>query len=207
MEGQKPSPKTALIPKESHKPDVDAERIAEELKAFVNERKLDHVDYEYFEIEMYPDPRSEKLSFAGLRRIFRRLFRRRMGLLEFAKFCSQWEALFDYADKITQDDGTGFPAEDVKLFEDKLAEIQVVMNRDEAFWKMIQEEVLPIYVHSKDYEKVWKNRWRAVKLFYDPVGITVTTHKKMVNRLTGEVTERKLISKRDIPAGIVVKIQ
>lgn len=205
MESQ--SPKPAMIPKEHHEPRIDAERIAEELKAFVNERKLDHVDYEYFEIEMYPDPKTESLRFAGFKRLWRRLFKKPMGLLEFSKFCAQWEAVFDYADKITQDDGTGFPAEDIKLFEDKLAEIQALMNRDEVFWERIKEEVLPIYVHSKDYEKVWKNRWRAVKLFYDPVGITVTTHRKLVNKLTGEVTERKLVSQRTIPAGIVVKIQ
>jgi len=173
---------------EDHKPQVDAETIAEELKEYIDKKKLDHVDYEYFKIEMYPDPKNEDTP-------------------EFGKFCSQWEALFDYADKITQDDGTGFPNDQVSKFEEKMKEVQNIINQDDEFWKKLQEEVLPIYVHSKDYEKEWKNRWRAVDLFYDPVGLTVTTHKKMLNKLTGEVSERRLVRQREIPAGIVIRIE
>jgi len=192
-----------MIPKEHHSPSVDVKKIANEIKLYIDKKKLDHVDYDYVEIEMYPSPvmrpspvPSGSLGEDGL-----------PDMPEFAKFCAQWEALFDYADKITKSSGVGFPNDDISVFEDVLAEIQKEVNSDDVFWKKIRDEILPIYVHSKDYEKVWKQRWASVSLFYDPVGITVTTHKKMVNKLTGEVTKRELIHQREIPAGIVVKIQ
>jgi len=192
-----------MIVKEHHAPNIDVVRMAKEIKSFIDKNKFDHVDYDLKEIEMYPDPRTD-LRFPTLKKFFRWLLWRPPGLVEFCKFCSQWEAMFDYADKITQDDGTGFPKEDAKAFEDMLAEVEKEVNNDDEFWKKIKDEVLPIYSHSKD--ETWKKRWAKVHLFYDPVGITVTTHKKMVNKLTGEVTKRELVRQREIPAGIVVKI-
>ena len=186
-----------MIPREHHSPSVDVKKIANEIKLYIDKKKLDHVDYDYVEIEMYPSPiPSGSLGKDGL-----------PDMPEFCKFCAQWEAVFDYADKVTQSNGVGFPNDEVNLFEDTLGEIQKEVNNDAAFWQKIKDEVLPIYVYSKDYDKLWKNRWASVTLFYDPVGITVTIHKKMVNKLTGEVTKRELIHQREIPAGIVVKIQ
>lgn len=196
-----------MIPVEHHRPAVDVLEIAKELKAHIDKNKLDHVDFELAKIEMYPDPLSERrLRFPRMSRFWRWFLGRPPGLIEFCKFCAQWEAMFDYADKVTQDDGVGFPKEDAKLFEDKLAEVEKEVNNDKEFWKRIRDEVMPIYAHSKDYQAMWKDRWGAVRLFYDPVGITVTTHKKMVNRITGEVVRRELVRQRDIPAGVVVRI-
>ena len=170
-----------------HKPRASSSRMAKELMSFIDEKKMDHIDYDYSKIEMYPDPKSKKTP-------------------TFRRFCRQWELLFDYADKITQDDGTGFPEDLVSSFQNKMKEVEKIINEDKGFWNKLREEVLPIYVHSKDYENVWKKRWKAVDLFYDPVGITVKTHKKVVDKNTGEIKERTLISQREIPAGIVIRI-
>jgi hypothetical protein len=194
MEEQKNEP--VMIPKENHKPDVDIAKVAEEIKNHIDKKKMDHVDFDYEEIEMYPSPVSGSLGKDSPPE-----------MPEFCKFCAQWEALFDYADKVTQSDGSGFPQEDIERFEKELKKVEKKINEDEEFWTKIRGEVMPIYMASKEYDKKWSKRWQRVILFYDPVGITVTTHKKMVNKLTGEVLSRELVHQREIPSGVVVRIK
>lgn len=171
------------------KADVDLAKAAEEFKAQLDDKKMSLIDYGYVNIECwFSKDELESGKFP-----------------EVAKLTKQWEALFDYADTVTEDDGTGFPNDDVVDYENDLQVIEDMVNADAEFWAKLRAEVIPLYEKSPHF-KAWKKRWKFVKLFYDPVGMDVTTTQMYTNKITGERTRGEEISKRTIPAGFVISI-
>ena len=167
-------------------PDVDIVKVAENVKAYINRDKLNQVDYDYKNIEMYPSPEDEELK-------------------EIAQFSAQFSAVFDFADSITGKKGENFPDGLVKQFEEKIAEIAGLVNDDKAFWEELRAEVVPLYERSEEYE-YWKTRWKSISLFYDPVGMDVVVTKRFTNAETGKVVKREPISKRSLPSGLAIKV-
>lgn len=109
-------------------PKVDAQKAADEIKSFLNQKKMELVDWGYWNIECYPDPTSDDYP-------------------ELKRFAAMWDDFFKYADTITEEDGAGFPNEVVLRYEDETRRIESAVNSDQEFWKDIQAEILPLYVH------------------------------------------------------------
>lgn len=148
-------------------PVVNATVLADEFKKFLWEKRMDLIDYGYTNIDCWPpvddkDNYPETMSFGG-----------------------QWEAMFNVADTMVDDDGNGFPEEVAQQYEAELKKAQLAMNSDAAFWTKLRADILPLYAKSKHYEE-WKKRWKMVKLFYDPISQTVTTTQMLTNKKTGE---------------------
>ena len=182
-------------------PKVDVEKFAKEVKKFLNVEKMNLVDPGRTAIEAWPKPTDRKYP-------------------EMKSFALQWKELFDYADRVTGAKGEGFPHEAAAEFEAKLEAAQDLVNQDAEFWQKLRAEVLPLYgttkfvkgadggVEAKNVEadKGWAQRWKKVKVFYDPIDMDVTTKKFMKNKITGEKTFVEVISDRTIPQGFVVKV-
>lgn len=169
------------------KPQVDVVRAAEEIKKYIDKVKLDHVDYGKPNIEMHPNPEDTPVDMP-----------------EVESFVNQWEKLFDKADKVTEEDGAGFPEEEVRLFEHKINEVSDLVNEDEEFWDALREEVIPLYDRSPEYE-TWKKHWKYIKINYDPIPIRVVVTKKTPDPSTGKIKE-EVVSDRVIPPGFVIKV-
>lgn len=172
---------------EAMRPQVDTARAAEEIKSYIDKVKLDHVDYGQPKIEMHPNPEEAPVNMP-----------------EVKSFMAQWEELFDKADKTTEEDGTGFPEDEVLLFEQKTNEIADLVNEDDGFWETLREEVIPLYDRSPEYE-TWKKHWKYIKIHYDPIPIRVVVTKKTPDPHTGKIKE-EVVSDRVIPPGFVVKV-
>lgn len=178
-------------------PTVDVQAAAEEVKKFLDSKKMDLIDWGYVNIECYPDPNDDAYPV----------------LKDFAK---QWEGFFSYAETLTIDnDGTGFPEDLVNEFEAKLAEVKDAVNGDEAYWAEIRKQVLPMYRPPEGVEikpkmqqmmDAWAQRWRSVDLFYDVMGLEVTTTQMWTNKITGERRRGDVISERTMPPGFVIKV-
>lgn len=168
---------------------VNAHKCAEEVKSYIYAEKFNHIDYGYSKIEMYPSPQDKSNP-------------------ELYNFSQQWEDVFDWADKIVLEDGSNFPNEEVSKLETKAKEIEKIVNDDIVFWTKLRDEVIPIYERSKEYETVWKNRWKSIRFWYDPVGINVKTTKKIINKCTGQqIGESEVINSKELPPGFVISIQ
>lgn len=182
---------------EAPKPKIDTEKASQEVKNFIDRNKMNKIDWGTNEIEMYPHPCDESLP-------------------ELSLFATQWEKFFAYAETLTIDeDGTGFPKESVSKFEAVLKEIEDKVNNDKEYWDRIRSEVMPLYESPKGIEpnpktmavlEKWKNRWKAVHLFYDVMDLRVRTTQMWTNKKTGERTRGDVISERDLPAGFVIKV-
>ena len=178
-------------------PTVDVQAAADEVKRFLDGKKMDLIDWGYVNIECYPDPEDDEYPV----------------LKGFAKL---WEDLFSYAETLTIDnDGTGFPEDLVNEFEAKLAEIKDAVNSDEAYWGGIRAAVLPMYRPPEGVEikpkmkammDAWEQRWKAVDLFYDVMGLEIQTTKMWTNKQTGERRRGEIISQRTMPPGFVIKV-
>jgi hypothetical protein len=170
---------------------IDVKAAAEEVKSRLDEKKFDLVDYSYanidcwFEQEDYDSGKYPQMT----------------------KIRDQWEAMFNYAEEVTQDDGTGFPHEDVEAYEAELKEIERLVNTDKEYWEKIRAAVIPLYEKSPHYH-MWQKRWKQVELFYDAVPMTVTVTKHMINKETGERKEGMSTVERErtIPAGVVIRV-
>ena len=184
------------------RPEVDHGRFAAEVKAYLDAHKMDMIDSDKLAIEAYPSPTDDAYP-------------------EMKSFAAQFERLFDYAETVTTGDkGEGFPHELVKSFEDELAKAQALVNGDQVFWDKVREVVLPLYkkttfsraqdggvqVKEQSLPAQWADRWKAVKLFYDPVGLDVETTELRVNKQTGEKHRVRTVSKRTLPPGFVIKV-
>lgn len=148
-------------------PNVNVAKAAEEFKKFLWEKKMDLIDYGYTNIDCWP-PVDDEVNYP-----------------EIMSFRNQWEAVFDYADSVIDDDGNGFPESTAKEYEAVLLKVQEEINADPAFWVKLRAAVMPLYNKSKHYDE-WKKRWKKVKLFYDPIAQTVTTTGMLTNKKTGE---------------------
>lgn len=190
---------------ETH-PSVDVVAAAEEVKALLDKNKFELVDWGYDEVECYPGPSDDAYPV----------------LKSFAKM---WEEFFEHADKQTRDDGSGFPDEIAKRYESMLAKVEARVNDDEDFWAKIREVIIPLYdvpqaaidnAPDQDARKrveekraglsKWKNRWKTVKLFYDPVGVDVQTTQLWRNKVTGDLKRGEVIRQRSLPPGFVVRV-
>lgn len=196
-------------------PQVNAEKAALEVKDFLDKKKMDLVDYTYWNIEAYPNPESDEYP-------------------ELKNFAKLWKDLFDELDKLVDDDGNGFPNEIVKKYEAELAKVVDLVNSDKEYWERIRKEVLPLYEPPKlpeemekkrseeaqketpqqkakretkeKVQKAWLNRWQKIEMFYDPVDFEVVTTQMMTNKKTGERTRGDVVRKTTYPQGFVVKI-
>lgn len=187
-------------------PRIDVSAAAQEVKSILDTEKMDLIDWGYSDIECYPDPSDD--AYPVLK-----------------AFAGQWAEFFDYADEHTQEDGTGFPEEIAKKYESVLAEVADNVNADQEFWSRIRAAVMPLYeipgeaierAEGEAKEKLaakqvalaekWKNRWQAIKLFYDPVGINVVTTRILRDKESGKIKHRESVSKRSIPQGFVIKV-
>jgi hypothetical protein len=182
---------------------VDARKFADEVKSFLCTRKADLIDNRdpAAAIECWPDPDDGSCP-------------------EMSRVASLWEELFEYADGVTGDDGGGFPDDAAKQYEAEIQNVADMVNADESFWKEIRAEVLPLY-RGGQFKKTgggnvefsqnegpspWDRRWKSVKIFYDPIGMQVTTTKYIVNKKTGERKKEGVVSDRTIPPGFVIKV-
>lgn len=174
-------------------PEVDVKAVAEDLKRFISDNKMDWIDSKNTRIEAYPNENDERYPVMG-------------------DFSKKWGELFDYADTVTQDDGAGFPHDLVEAYEDILSKVVKEVNSDTEFWDEIRNEVLPLYEPMPGAEMTpshvaWKKRWKSVsKFFYDPIPIDVSSSKIMRRQSDGAEVSRELIRSRTIPAGFVVNI-
>jgi hypothetical protein len=167
-------------------PEIDVVKAAGEVKAYLDRKKFDLVDWTYTAMECYPDPHDPDTP-------------------ELAKFAAMWEEFFDYADGLQIDnDGKGFPNEIAKRYEDLQKTVEDAVNADGDYWSRIRDEVLPLYVQPKS-EKLasWRERWKSISLFYDPIGLEVTT-TRVLN--TGLDRKRELVRKTNLPPGFVIKV-
>jgi len=171
--------------------------MAKEVKAHLDAKRFDLIDPDKATVECWPNPEDKSLPECG-------------------RFAAQWRAMFTYADKITGDGGEGFPDELAKEFEAELKKVEALVNDDQAFWEDIRGKVMPLYCKTKfkrgkdgklevvkeEDNGPWKDRWKKMVIFYDPVGMDVTTTE------IDPKTRRKgrIISSRTIPEGFVFKV-
>lgn len=184
------------------KPEVDIEKAATEMKAFIDAKKFDMVDYSYVNIEVYPPHDEEKYP-------------------ELCKFSKQWSSFFDEAEKALES-STETPgdltftqilakyspdlAAGLELFDAKTAQVAAIVNADQQFWEKIRGIVLPLYEKSAYYEQ-WKDaRWKSVDISYDPTPLEVVTTQMWTNKKTGERIRGEKIRTSEYPAGFVVRI-
>ncbi len=171
------------------KPEINLDAAAAEIKKHLDDNKMNLIDYGYVNIDLWFD--QDDLDGGEYP--------------EIAKFTAHWKAMFDYADQVTADDGTGFPNDEFVLLEADLKIVEEKVNSDAEYWKKIRDEVIPLYEKSPNY-KQWQKRWKCVDLFYDPVGLDVTTTEILNNKITGEKTRGKVLRSRTIPEGIVIRV-
>ena len=108
-------------------PKIDIKAAAEEVKEYLDKRKMDLVDWNYWKIECYPDPQDDDYP-------------------ELKRLAAMWEEVFDYADKVTYGDkGEGFPNEVIQKYEAVTRSIQDLVNGDDRYWEKIQKEIMPLY--------------------------------------------------------------
>lgn len=176
-------------------PQIDVAKAADEVKAYVDSRKMDLVDWGYTKIECYPDPNDETYP-------------------ELKKFASLWNSLFDYADTITESDGTGFPKDIILNYEAKTLQIQDAVNGDTVFWQAVRDQILPLYsvpagtVANEGLVQTleqWKERWKSIQIVYDPIGLEVEVTKILTDPKTGK-KYREPIRKRPLPPGFIIRI-
>jgi hypothetical protein len=179
---------------------VDAKKMAEEVKKYINLKKMDCVDYGFTQIEVYI-PRSKKYP-------------------EAKKFSDQWLKFFEETDKalnsVEEEPGTvTFQqvlskykpdlAKDLDEFDKKTKEVENLVNNDKKFWKVLREAVIPLYEKSPHFE-AWKTRWQSISLSFDPTPLQVVTTQMWTNKETGERTSGDVLRKTDLPEGFVIKI-
>jgi hypothetical protein len=170
------------------KPDVDAGKMADEVKSYIKKNKMNFIDYKGSDIQAYPPPDDPEYP-------------------ELSKFAAQWAGFFDYADGVKE----GFPEGVVAVFEAKNQEVADAVNSDSQFWESLRGELLPLYERSKDYDK-WKGRWRKIGFWYYPEAIPLATTMrwmamdKQTKELKRQVGKSELISHKILPPGFVVEI-
>lgn len=179
---------------------VDTQKMAEEIKKFIQAKKFDCVDYGYTQIEIYP-PNSEDYP-------------------ETRKFSAQWAEFFDNAEKAlalcTEEPGEITFGEvlakyspnmdgDLEAFDEQTAAVASAVNSDAKFWEDLRGVVLPLYEKSPYYDE-WKTRWKSVSISYDPTSLDVVTTQMWTNKKTGERTRGEKIRATEYPAGFIVKI-
>jgi len=181
---------------------IDIQRVAEEVKAYISKVKMDLIDYSLEELEAYPPPDNPNYP-------------------EIKKLSLLWSDFFDDSDKAmvaVPDDKVGegsfgdalskvSPELEERLKElDRITEeVASTVNSDSAFWEELRAAVIPLYERSPDYEG-WKERWKSIELAYDPCPLKATTTQMWTNKETGERTRGEVVSTTEYPQGFIVKI-
>ena len=194
------------------KPSVDIQKMADEIKHFLDSKKFDLVDYSYPTMECYPPPNSEQYP-------------------ETTKFAALWAAFFEEADKAFahldlpeedhETDSEEIPgkvtledmlkkysptlAEDIGQFDELTDKVAEAVNQDVAFWTQLREIILPLYEKSQYYEQ-WTQRWKAIDLSYDPTPLEVKTTRMWTDPKTNERIRGEILRSTVYPAGFVVKV-
>lgn len=172
---------------EKPKPDINVNKVATEIKLFIDKKKMDMIDYGYTKIQAFPNPEDPDYP-------------------ELSKFAAQWNAFFDYADAQPE-----FPEELVAEFEAANTKVAEAVNGDAQFWEAIRQKVLPLYEKSPAYE-AWKRRWSSVGIWYYPEAFPIaTTMKWMVadaktKQIKRQHGESELVSSRVLPPGFVIEV-
>lgn len=189
------------------RPDVDVVKCAEEVKTYLRRERFNLVDSDKRDIEALPSPDDPSMP-------------------ELCKFRGQHEELFAYISTLeVADDGKGYPFELAEEFRTVVAAIEREVNSDHAFWDELRQEIIPLYgkirvTREKDgsmtfkelddpMASYWNQRWRSSEIFYDPIPQGVETTMQYKNHMTGEVKKgtKKVISKKVVPAGFVIRIK
>jgi len=186
------------------KPTVNTEKAAAEVKRFLEAKKFDLIDYSYVNIEAYPP--SDDNNYPELK-----------------KFCTQWNAFFEEADKVLNNPdvaeepgqatfkevlGKYSPtlAEDLAEFDNATSAVADLVNKDKEYWDKLREIVLPLYEKSPYYNEWKDNRWKAISLTYDPTPLEVRTTQMWTNQETGERIRGEVVRTTEYPAGFIMKI-
>ena len=183
------------------KENIDVNKVADEIRAYLHEKRFDLVDYSLVEIECYPPPKDSKYP-------------------AIKKLSKAWEDFFEDSDKALRgapnklmgtnfseilgkyDKGLRGKFADLEETTNKVAE---AVNSDREWWNKLRAEIVPLYDRSPHYD-AWKKRWQKVRVIYDPVSMTVTTTKMQTNKKTGERIRGEVVRETDLPAGLVVKV-
>jgi hypothetical protein len=184
------------------KPIIDVTAAAKEIEKYLESKKFDLIDFGYVQIECYPPSDSDEYP-------------------EIRKFSKAWADFFDKSDEALTampDDLLGKMkfsevltkfdpnlAEDLAVY-DKLAdEVAKTVNDDAAFWCKLRDAVIPLYEKSPHYEQ-WKQRWKAISLAYDPMGMDVKTTQMWTNKKTGERIRGEVLRTTSYPPGFILKV-
>lgn len=170
--------------KSNLRPDFDIQKAADEIKSFLEEKKMDLIDYGYWNIQAYPHPDDPRYP-------------------EFSKFARQWNEFFVFAD--SHFDEEGLPDE-INEFEEATKKLAAAVNQDRVFWDKIRSAVIPLYERAPNATE-WSTRWQNVNIYYYPEELTVTTTQRWRDKNTGALVDKKeVLSKKTYPAGFVVEI-
>lgn len=164
-------------------PKIDAEKAADEVKGFLRAKKFDLVDWGYHNIEAYPDPTDESMP-------------------ELKRFAEMWSEFFDYADTVTEDDGTGFPEDIAERYEAEVGRVEKAVNDDDAFWAEIREEIIPLYKAPTDVKDskvldIFEENWERLRqeVFFDEDGNEIVNSASLIDDMRiaieeGDLTKR-----------------
>lgn len=172
------------------KPEADTDKLACEIKAYLEKNWINLVDYGYWNIQTYPDPQDDTYP-------------------ELKKFAGQWDEFFKHADEVFPKDG--FPTALADEFEAVTRSALGKVNDDTAFWEQMRKNVLPMYDRSKEKEK-WQERWKSINFFYypEPLHVKTTGGYAIKNIKTGQIRKRVLdevITDKVMPPGFVIEIR
>ena len=181
--------------------DIDVKATANEVKAYLDDQKMNLVDYSLVEIECYPSPKDSKYP-------------------AIKKLSKAWETFFSASDKALHqapnklmgkpfDEILGMYNKDLqtefKELEETTNKVAAAVNEDRTWWDKLRAEIVPLYDRSPHYE-AWQKRWQKIRIIYDPVDMTVTTTRMQTNSKTGERIRGEVVRETDLPAGLVVKV-
>jgi hypothetical protein len=209
-------------------PRIDTARAAAEVKALIDAKKMGLIDYTFVNIEVYPDPNDDGMPelkrFAAMWREFfdyadevtqddgkdfpdevARRYEEELAKVAQAVNSDEawWTALREKVlplyrkPEIEADKATREAAE---LKRQKMEELDAIKHGGVS--RMRQEREML----NKLLDAWQTKRWRSISMFYDPVGMDVTTTQMWTNPKTGERFRGDVLRNTGYPQGFVVKI-
>lgn len=180
VEASKPEPVPEI--------NLDVEKIAKEIEYFIDLSKYDLINADQTDVVCFP-PGNDKDNYP-----------------EIAKLSVQFKAVFDWAE-VHQDDQPKDLENAMDLVEDCIVKIQEKINENEEFWAKIREVVIPLYQPAKfeknkegkiemkeEGDNDFADRWRSVRITYDPDTLTVKTTHRDHEGTTIDVKEEEMES-------------
>jgi hypothetical protein len=161
---------------------LDVEKIAKEIEYFIDLSKYDLINADQTDVVCFP-PGNDEANYP-----------------EIAKLSVQFKAVFDWAEEHQSDEDQTELEATMDVVEDWIVKIQEKINEDEKFWADLRAVVIPLYQPAKfekkkdgkiemkeEGENEFADRWKSVRITYDPDTLTVkTTYKDPDGTVTGE---------------------